>query len=335
MSGRRTVLAAGTVVWRLDERKKLEVLLVHRPRYDDWSWPKGKQENGETLAACAVRETEEETGVPVILGQPLPKVRYKLDSGARKEIHFWAARPAPPGDRSLRARTPVVPASKDEIDEVRWVGVKEAARLLTHERDRVPLGMLVDQRRDERLDTYAVLVVRHARARKRTAWKGGESTRPLTPVGHAQARGLIPLLAAYGVDRVLSSPWRRCVDTVAPYAERIGVEIEMHPEITEDAHRAKPKKARELIRQEARVRAPGVAICTHRPVLPTIMDEVAVNTPYRIMKQVPESDPWLKTSEMLVVHMGRRPGRAAVVVALEKHRAPSHTEALTPVAAAT
>src|SRR5690606_39616844 len=107
MSGRRTVLAAGTVVWRLDERKKLEVLLVHRPRYDDWSWPKGTQANGETLAACAVRETEEETGVPVILGQPLPKVSYKLGNGVRKEVHFWAARPAPPGDRSLRARTPV------------------------------------------------------------------------------------------------------------------------------------------------------------------------------------------------------------------------------------
>src|SRR5690606_21955830 len=83
----RTVYAAGTVVWRLDERKKLEVLLVHRPRYDDWSWPKGKQEEGETLAACAVRETEEEAGVAVILGQPLPKVVYKLGDGSRKEVH--------------------------------------------------------------------------------------------------------------------------------------------------------------------------------------------------------------------------------------------------------
>ncbi|HLT85664.1 MAG TPA: NUDIX hydrolase [Phototrophicaceae bacterium] len=327
----RTVYAAGTVVWRLDERKKLEVLLVHRPRYDDWSWPKGKQEEGETLAACAVRETEEETGVAVILGQPLPKVVYKLGDGSRKEVHLWAARPAPPGDRSLRARPRVARASSKEIDEHRWVGVKEAAKLLTHDRDREPLGILVDQWKDERLDTYAVLVTRHARARKRTAWKGGESTRPLTAVGEAQARGLMPLFSAYGVDRVLSSPWRRCADTVAPYAAAIGVEVEMHPEITEDAHAAKPKKVRRLIREESKVRAPGVAICTHRPVLPTIMDEIAVNTPHRIMKQVPESDPWLKTSEMLVVHIGRRPGRAAVVVALEKHRAPSHTETLTPV----
>ena len=324
----RTVLAAGTVVWRLNERNKLEVLLVHRPRYDDWSWPKGKLEEGESLAACAVRETQEETGVAVVLGQPLPKISYKLNGSARKEVHLWAARPAPEGDLSLRARPHVALASTAEIDESRWVGVKDAVELLTHPRDREPLGALIDQWKDERLDTYALLITRHARARKRTVWKGGESTRPLTSVGEAQARGLVPLFSAYGVDRILSSPWRRCVDTVAPYAEAIGAEIEMHPEITEDAHKAKPKKARKLIRDESRKRAPGVAICTHRPVLPTMMDEVAVNTPYRIMKQVPEADPWLKTSEMLVVHVGRRPGRAAVVVALEKHRAPSHTEAL-------
>ena len=327
---RAVVQAAGTVVWRLNERKKLEVLLVHRPRYDDWSWPKGKLENGETFAACAVRETAEETGLQVILGQPLPRIRYKLGNGARKEVHLWAARVAPPGDLSVRARAFVTPASREEIDETRWVEAKQAAKLLTHERDREALGFLVDQWKDERLDTYAVLIARHARARKRTAWKGGESTRPLTTVGEAQAQRLVPLFSAYGVDRVITSPWRRCADTVAPYAEAIGVELEMHPEITEDAHKAKPKKVRALIRAEAKTRAPGVAICTHRPVLPTLMDEIAHNTPNRIMKQVPESDPWLKTSEMLVVHIGRRPGRAAVVVALEKHRAPSQVEALAP-----
>lgn len=322
------VQAAGTVVWRVNDRKKLEVLLVHRPRYDDWSWPKGKLDAGESLAGCAVRETAEETGIQVVLGQPLPKVTYRLGDGRRKEVHLWAARPAPDGDLSLRGRPLVTPAAEREIDEVRWVEIKAARKLLTHDHDREPLGILIDQWKDERLDTWALLIVRHARARKRSAWKGGESTRPLTEVGEAQARRLVPLLAAYGVNRVLSSPWRRCADTVAPYAQAIGVDLEMHPEITEDAHREKPRRARELVRTEARVRAPGVAICTHRPVLPTLMEEIAVNTPNRIMKQVPESDPWLKTSEMLVVHVGRRPGRAAVVVALEKHRAPSHKDAL-------
>jgi 8-oxo-dGTP pyrophosphatase MutT (NUDIX family)/phosphohistidine phosphatase SixA len=326
----RTQHAAGTLVWRVNDRKKLEVLLVHRPRYDDWSWPKGKQENGETLAACAVRETAEETGTAVVLGQPLPKVSYPLDDGRRKEVRYWAARPASPDGLFLRARPFVTPASRREIDDVRWVEAKDARALLTHDHDREPLGMLLDQWKDERLSTRALLVVRHARARKRTVWKGGESTRPLTTVGEAQAQRLLPLLSAYGVDRVLSSPWRRCVDTVTPYADAIGVELELRPEITEDAHRDKPKRARQLLDQEVRQRAPGVAICTHRPVLPTLMDQIAVNTPHRIMKQVPESDPWLKTSEMLVVHVGRRPGRAAAVVALEKHRAPTYQEDLQP-----
>ena len=328
MSSSSPVQAAGTIAWRLSDRKKLEVLVVHRPRYDDWSWPKGKLEDGESRATCAVRETAEETGIDVVLGQPLPKVSYRVGGGRRKEVYLWAATPAAPGDVSLLARAPVTAADSREIDEVRWVGIKEARKLLTYEYDLEPLGHLIDQYKDERLNTYAVLIVRHARARKRSAWRGGESTRPLTKVGHVQARGLVPLLAAYGVTRVLSSPWQRCADTVAPYAEAIGQGLELHPEITEDAHRKKPGKARALMRDEAKQRAPGVAICTHRPVLPTLMAEVAVNTPYRIMKQVPESDPWLKTSEMLVVHIGRRPGRAAVVVALEKHRAPAHERLL-------
>ena len=327
------VQAAGALVWRVNEKKRLEVLLVHRPRYDDWSWPKGKLDPGETLAACAVREIAEETGTEVILGQPLTRVSYRNGGGRRKEVHYWAAVPAPAGDVSLAARGVVLPASTREVDDVRWVEVKEAKKLLTYDHDREPLGLLIDQWKDERLKTWAMIVVRHARARKRTVWRGGESTRPLTDGGRIQARGLIPLLTAYGVTRVVSSPWERCVATVRPYADMIGVEIEEHPGITEDAHRAKPKVARKLARTELKERAPAVAICTHRPVLPTFMDEVTESTPHRIMKAVPERDPWLQTSEMLVVHVGRRPGRGAVVVAIEKHRAPSHTKPAAPVGA--
>src|SRR5690625_3176103 len=83
---RREVLAAGAVVWRVVGRR-LEVLLIHRPRYDDWSWPKGKLDSkDEPLPLCAVREVQEETGVPVLLGAKLPTVRYKLPGGAKKEI---------------------------------------------------------------------------------------------------------------------------------------------------------------------------------------------------------------------------------------------------------
>ena len=91
---RETVKAAGALVWR-EKGKHLEVLLVHRPRYDDWSIPKGKVDSCESVRTCAVREVAEETGVQVILGQPLSRVRYKIADGARKEVHYWSARVAP------------------------------------------------------------------------------------------------------------------------------------------------------------------------------------------------------------------------------------------------
>jgi 8-oxo-dGTP pyrophosphatase MutT (NUDIX family) len=315
------VLAAGAIVWRVVDRR-LEVLLVHRPRYDDWSWPKGKLEPGETMAACAVREVAEETGVDVVLGRPLPTVRYRTSDGRAKEARYWAATPAAAGSPPLAARAPVAPADRREIDEVRWVDVRDARRLLTHRHDHEPLGALVDHWDDEVLRTWTVVVVRHARARKRSAWKGGELTRPLTGVGEAQALALVPLLSAYGTARVVTSPWERCLRTVVPYAGAAGLEPETQPALTEDAHADRPKRVRQIVERELAERAEPVALCTHRPVLPTVMGVVAQRAPYRIMAQVPESDPWLKTAEVLVVHVARRPGRAARVVALEKHRPP-------------
>ncbi|MEE6273561.1 NUDIX hydrolase [Georgenia wangjunii] len=324
-SSAQVVHAAGTLVWRV-EGKRLQVLLVHRPRYDDWSWPKGKLEPGESLAECAVRETAEETGLDVVLARPLPDVKYRLSDGRRKHCHYWVATVADPGATALTARAAVKRAPTTEIDETRWVDAREAKKLLTRSQDAEPLGALIDMWEDERLRTWTIVVVRHARARKRSAWKGGELTRPLTGVGEAQARALVPILAAFGTARVVSSPWERCLRTVDAYAQAVGLPIEPVPELTEDAHKDKPKHVRRIIQRVLNERAEPMALCTHRPVLPTLMDEIATRTPHRIMAMVPESDPWLRTAEVLIVHVARRPGRSASVVALEKHRAPSAGE---------
>lgn len=114
---RETVKAAGALVWR-ENGKHLEVLLVHRPRYDDWSIPKGKVEPCESVRTCAVREVAEETGVQVVLGQPLSRVHYKIADGSRKEVHYWAARVAPEASAAVAARCAVKPASAKEIDAV-------------------------------------------------------------------------------------------------------------------------------------------------------------------------------------------------------------------------
>ncbi|MPV37215.1 NUDIX hydrolase [Georgenia subflava] len=321
MSQRSAVEAAGALVWRVRNRK-LEVLLVHRPRYDDWAWPKGKLEAGESLVECAVREVAEETGVHVSLGQPLPTVRHRLKDGRTKITHYWAAHEVDDDAQSVACRAEVYPAKESEIDDVRWVEVGKAAKMLTYAHDRDPLGVLVDQWKDKRLRTWTMVVVRHARARKRSSWRGDESTRPLTPAGELQAQRLVPVLAAYGVEEVITSPWERCAATVRPYQEATGIGALVRAELTEHAHEKKPRPVRELVRHELTTRDVPVALCTHRPVLPTVVKEVAQLTPHRIMQQVPRSDPWLKTAELLVVHVAQRQGRGVVVVALEKHRAP-------------
>ena len=129
-----TVLAAGTLPWRR-RRGRLQVALVHRPRYDDWSWAKGKLDRGETFPVAGVRETLEETGLRVRLGHPLPTTTYTVASGsgrAVKEVRYWAAE-VTGGDGGL----------VHEIDEVAWLEADEALERLTYAHDRAQMDALV------------------------------------------------------------------------------------------------------------------------------------------------------------------------------------------------
>ena len=307
--------AAGALVWR-EKGGDLQVLLVHRPRYNDWSFPKGKLESGESLCTCAMREVAEETGVQVRLEQPLETIRYRLGDGTRKEVRYWAARELDRGSPALAARGRIPRASRSEIDGVQWMGVKEARKRLDHAIDRDLLGSLVDLWEDDKLDTWTLVLVRHARAVKRSVWnrpkkrtaEQDEATRPLTgDHGRARARALAPILAAYGVGRAISSPWKRCCDTMAPYCRAAGLKLELEPAITEHAHATAPKTTRKVVERALRMREGPVALCTHRPVLPAVMDVVAEYAPGKLLRSVPNRDPWLKTGEIMVIHMARRP----------------------------
>lgn len=313
------VLAAGALVWRI-RGGKLQVLLVHRPSYDDWSWPKGKPDSPEHLAVAAVREVEEETGYRVVLGQPLVSVRYPINGGGKmKESHYWSARIEPRGPWA-RARPSVRRAPRSEVDQAAWFDADVALRTLTYPHDRYPLMQLIDQWDDDRLDTWTVAVVRHARARKRSAWKGGEDTRPLTDVGRQQARLLVPILSAYGVSAVVRSPWERCLATVRPFLEATRIKPDLRPELTEDGHQKNPKPVRAIVDAHLDGGERSVAICTHRPVLPSVLERLTARSQNRVIRKLPASDPWLKTGEVLVAHMAHHPRRGAVVVSLEKHR---------------
>lgn len=171
-----------------------------------------------------MREVAEETGLQVVLGRPLPSVTYPLANGATKVSHYWAATVAPEGAAALAAR-PAAAVSQHEVDQQRWVPAERAMGMLTRKSDRAPLGALLDYLDEERLDTWAVQLVRHGQARPRETWKGGEETRPLTAAGARQAKVLIPLLSAFGAEEIVTSPWARCRDTVLPYSVASGVEL--------------------------------------------------------------------------------------------------------------
>ena len=177
--GRQTSAAS-----RLADFDTLEVCIVHRPKYDDWSWPKGKLELNETHRHAAVREVSEETGVPVALGPFLGEIEYPLAEEGKKtrrskdrtvdtkHILFWMARPIDPEDAVRRADAfgPVHRADVGEIDSVMWVSVQRARRMLTHSTDRDILALFVDRVEEGALDGDMLLLVRHGKAEPRKQW---------------------------------------------------------------------------------------------------------------------------------------------------------------------
>jgi 8-oxo-dGTP diphosphatase len=285
MPSRPDIVAAGVVA----VRRGREVLLIHRPKYDDWSFPKGKLDRGEHPTAAAVREVTEETGLAVRLGRPLEDQRYPTSRGP-KTVHYWVGRCVDGDDVSGYA-------PNAEVDQVAWVGVEKAGRLLTHERDRETLQETFARAGHKRTSTLVVL--RHARARSRARWRADDRFRPLLRVGALQAVRLAPLLAAYDVSRLVSSPSVRCVSTLVPYADRRGQRIRTVDTLSEeDADR---EDVRDLV-SRLFARGERAVVCTHRPVLPTVFETLGLD------------DPGLEPGELVVVH--HRKGR---IVALETH----------------
>ena len=188
------IVAAGAVVTRRGPEGR-EVLLVHRPKYDDWSFPKGKQDPGEHVAATAVREVLEETGVEIRLGCPLRPQRYTVSGGRAKTVSYWIGHLVGDDDVSTYV-------TNDEVDALGWFSAGTAAERLTYLDD----IDLLEQYRQRRKTTSTLVVVRHAKAIKRGTWDGRDCERPLSEAGTVQARDLVPLLHAYGIARVLTSP---------------------------------------------------------------------------------------------------------------------------------
>lgn len=305
------VRAAGVLPWR-EIDGGLQVALVHRPRYDDWSWPKGKLDPGEDWATCAAREAWEETGLSVRLGPPLPTSWYGLgDRGGRptlKQVRYWAATVAG-GTGTL----------ENEVDQVRWLGTEQARNQLTYGRDREQLDALTAAYTAGTLQTWNLLVVRHARAIPRGQWDQPDPERPLHPVGVQRAGALVPLLHAYEPQHLLSSPSVRCADTLIPYASASGTELVTRQGLSEEGHAAHPAKAVSHLTKVLK-RAESTALCSHGPVLPgvlTTLADHATGSLSRVLHQL--ADRGMDKGEVLAVQLtGHGPG--AVVRHLERHR---------------
>lgn len=295
------VVAAGALVWRVRDGE-LQVLAVHRPRYNDWSWPKGKLAKGETLPQCAIREVAEETGKQIVLGQPLPTLRYPIGAGRQKVVRYWAAQVASPDGKAVKARPPVKTAPKHEVDRVRWLTVEQAMRKITFQDDLRPLEVLAEAFANDRLDTRSFVLVRHARARRRRAWEGDDEARPLTKAGQRRARQLVPLIAAFGVTHVSSSPAERCLETVRPYAKAAKVDIKTSPALTEPGHAEAPLRTAEVMINLLAKRG-NRAVCVHRPTLPTIVEMVRAATRPYTRGALPRKNPYLPAGGVLVAHI--------------------------------
>jgi 8-oxo-dGTP diphosphatase len=199
---------------------------------------------------------------------------------------------------------------------VRWADADVARKRLTRADDRIPLDALVAAHEAGTLDTRAVLVVRHGRAKSRSSWKGEEGTRPLTDVGRLQAGALVPVLSAYGVADVVTSPWLRCCATVEPYAAAAGLTPDRRDPLTEADHADSPEKTAATVAAVLRTRS-DLALCTHRPVLPTVLDVVRAHAPAAVRRRLPAENPYLRPGQVLVCHVVRPHGGAPDEVRVE------------------
>ncbi|KAA9395236.1 NUDIX hydrolase [Kocuria coralli] len=289
------VRAAGCLCWRPSSGGGIEVLVIHRPRYDDWSWPKGKLEAEETLPEAAYREVHEEVGLKVRLGAPLPVMSYKVKCGM-KHVYYWTAEISPFSE----AR-----ADGKEVDELRWVTPERAVRMLSNTSDLVPLRRLVELHNAGDLAVRPAIVVRHAKAKPRSSWSRAEGDRPLAATGKRQALAVTRLLTSWSPERVLSSPWLRCLSTVTPYAKNAGLKVKERPALTEAAHKRSPKKAAAVVETLFDKDRP-VVLCTHRPVLPTVLKVLGRHMPADMRSLLPEEDPYLAPGELIVLQVSRR-----------------------------
>jgi 8-oxo-dGTP diphosphatase len=286
------VRAAGGVVWR-QAGDRLEAAVVHRPKYDDWSLPKGKPEPGEHPLQTAVREVVEETGLAVAAGRRSLRTRYdvSLRDGrtAPKEVDYWL----------MHATGDFVP--NDEVDELRWLDLADAAALVSHEHDR---AVLADLGRTDVPRSPTLLLVRHASAGNRSHFDGPDELRPLDRRGRAQARRLAEVLPLFCPRVLATAEPVRCRETMTPLAEELGLGVDLLPEVGEERFQADPEAGITAVERLLTPRAdPGVTVvCSQGGAIPSVLLALGVR------RDAPGGTPWPPSAKGSVWALGGHPG---------------------------
>jgi 8-oxo-dGTP pyrophosphatase MutT (NUDIX family) len=242
--------------------------MVHRPKYDDWSLPKGKPDAGEHLLETAVREVVEETGLDVVVGRRSVRTCYDVHLAdgrpAPKEVDYWTAQ-----------WTGGEFAANDEVDKLRWLPVEVAADLCSHEHDR---AVLADLERDDVPAMPTLVLVRHGHAGNRRDWDGPDELRPLDDRGRREAAQLAQVLPVFGPVAVSSARRTRCVQTVEPLAERLGLPVQPLPELGEEEFEADPQAGLAAVEQLLDPREePGVSVvCSQGGAIPSVLMSLGV-----------------------------------------------------------
>jgi 8-oxo-dGTP pyrophosphatase MutT (NUDIX family)/phosphohistidine phosphatase SixA len=265
------VLAAGAVIWKVTRKGKLRVLVVHRTQHKDVSLPKGKLDPGETLPETAVREIAEETGLIVALGAPLGVVEYDLPGGRPKVVYYWAA------ETEALAIANSTFVSNDEIEQLTWLSLKKARLRLSFPADVDIVDRFAELAAQGRARTFAIIALRHGKATPPGDWPGPDATRPLLPRGETQALSIAPGIAAFRPTTLISSTAVRCTATLAETARVTGLDVDQTDDISQDAYTSRGAAVTAVVEGRLAARTTTV-LCSHGPVLPQIIDAVALAT---------------------------------------------------------
>ena len=304
-----TVFAAGAVCWRIVDGK-VRVLVIHRTVHRDVSLPKGKVDPGETLPQTAVREIAEETGLGVHLGVPLGVTNYTMPNGREKVVHYWAAEVS---DEAVLASTF---RPNGEVAALEWLSIKKAMAALTYERDAEILERFRMLVQEGVTHTFAIIALRHAKATPPYSFTGTDAQRPLTERGLGEARAIVPSLATFGPRKIVSSTAVRCRQTVHPVSKALGLTVKTTDAISQDAFEYGESDIRTVVGKRV---ARGVTsiLCSHGPVLPEIVREVALATGTAPAATVSRAGD-LPVAGFSVLHLSAdRPGSG--IIAIETH----------------